>query len=243
MTSPDQHACGFLDHVPVPVRYENASTDPGNVAAKLSALIGRGAKVLDVGCGTGSISEVIQKMAGAVVLGVEPDKERAAAAAARGLCVFQGYLTESLLREQGPFDVVVFSDVLEHLANPAEVVALAKQGLAPGGSVVASVPNVAHWFIRTDLLRGRFDYRDCGLMDATHLRWFTRKTIVRFFENLGFRITALDCTVNAELPEFRERAPWRWLSHRGRRKVVGVLVRSFPELFGCQHVVRATLKG
>ncbi len=239
--TPDAHSSGFLDHAPNAGRYENPSTDPDNVAAKISSLVQKGAKVLDVGCGTGSVSEVIQKMAGAHLVGIEPDAERAAAASARGINAVQGFLSETFLKEHGPFDVIVFADVLEHLPNPAEMVLLAKKGLRPGGSIVASVPNVAHWFVRVDLLRGRFNYQDCGIMDATHLRWFTRKTIVEFFQRVGFSVTAMDCTVNIELGDYKHRAPWRWMKESRKRRLVGLLAKRFPALFGCQHIVRATL--
>src|SRR5579862_1741716 len=238
ISMPDESSRGFLGHAVEAGRYENASTDPGTVAAKISSLIKPNAKVLDVGCGTGSVSEVIQKMTGAQIIAIEPDVERAAAARSRGLNAFQGFLSEDFLEEHGPFDVIVFADVLEHLSNPAEMVSLARKGLAPNGSIVASVPNVAHWFVRVDLLRGRFDYRDCGIMDATHLRWFTRKTVVEFFERLGFRVTALDCTVNIELAEYRYRVPWRWFKESNRRRLVEMLTKRFPGLFGCQHIIR-----
>ncbi len=241
MSGSEENLHGFLERAPSAMRYENASLDPGNVAAKIAAMIDFDAKVLDVGCGTGSVSEVICTITGANLVGIEPNAERAAAARARGLRVYEGVLSESFLEAHGPFDAIVFADVLEHLADPAQTIALAKRGLAAGGAIVASVPNVAHWFVRWDLLRGRFDYQDSGIMDATHLRWFTRKTIVEFFERAGLRVTALDCTVNAELADYRRRAPWRWLERSRRRRVVGFLARHFPGLFGCQHVVRATL--
>jgi methionine biosynthesis protein MetW len=246
VSTPDNNLRGFLDQPAKALRYENSSDDSGNVAAKISCLIRRNSKVLDVGCGTGSVSEVIQRMTGARLVAIEPDRERAAAAVARGVKAYEGFLTAEFLREHGPFDYVVFADVLEHMPNPSELVLLAREGLVPGGAIVASVPNVAHWFVRTDLLRGRFEYRECGIMDATHLRWFTRKSIAQFFENLGFQVTALDCTVNAELPDYQGRAPWRWLTPGSRRKLVGFLARRIPNLFGCQFVISATpaaLKG
>lgn len=239
MISPDQHANGFLREAPAAERYENVSTDPGDVAAKLAALIPRGAKVLDVGCGTGSVSFAIRELSGAQLIGIEPDAQRVKIALDRGLNVFPGYLSAAFLHEHGPFDAIIFADVLEHLPNPAEIVLLAKQGLTPGGAIVASVPNIAHWFVRQNLLFGRFDYQDCGIMDATHLRWFTRKTLRGFFNNLGFAITRMDVTVNNDLPDYQHRAPWRWIKPRVRRKVVGGLVSGWPTLFGCQHIIRA----
>ena len=208
---------------------------------KLAHLIAPNSRVLDVGCGTGVITDTIRRQKSASIIGIEPDAERVQRALARGLDVHLGVLSPNFIRQHGPFDYIVFADVLEHLPNPAEIVAMARAGLKPGASVVASIPNVAHWFVRTDLLRGRFDYQDCGIMDATHLRWFTRRTIREFFERLGFQITALDCTMNISLPDYQRRYPWRKMSPAFRRKIVGKLAAWSPTLFGCQHIVRATL--
>jgi methionine biosynthesis protein MetW len=242
MSSPDQNSTGFLLTYPDPIRYENQSRDPGDVGMKLASLIAGNSRVLDVGCGTGSITELIGQETQARIVGIEPDAARAAIARSRGLEVFEGLLSENFLKEHEPFDTIVFADVLEHLPNPGALVLIAKKGLVPGGSIVASVPNIAHWFVRLDLLRGRFDYRDCGIMDATHLRWFTRDTLDRFFDILGFKITQHFYTVNTGMIEYRQSWPWAWLPLRARMSLVRLLVNRFPTLFGCQHVVRATPK-
>ncbi len=242
MSTPDNNARGFLAIPPEPRRYENSSNDPDDVAARIATLIKDGDRVLDVGCGTGSVSETILNRVSADLIGIEPDAERAAAARERGLDVYQGFLTEEFLAEHGPFHKILFADVLEHLPAPAEMVLLAKRGLAPSGAIVASVPNVAHWFVRADLVAGRFVYQDCGIMDATHLRWFTRRSIQEFFEHLGFRVTALDYTVNIDLPDYGRRRPWRWFSRPMRKKIVSKLAALRPEVFGCQHIVRAEIK-
>jgi methionine biosynthesis protein MetW len=239
--SPDDSAAGFLKAPPTALRYEHASVDPDDVGMKLARLITPNARVLDVGCGTGSLTELIRDQRAVTIVGVEPDEERAQRAAARGLTVHHGFLSDDVFSRHGPFDFIVFADVLEHLPNPAEIVCLAKRGLKPGGSLVVSVPNVAHWFVRLDLLMGRFTYQDCGIMDATHLRWFTRETIREFFEHLGFAITAMDYTVNIDLPEYGQRAPWRWMRLGIRRRLVRGLASLRPGLFGCQHIVRATI--
>lgn len=239
MASPDRNSLGFLPQGPNVLRYENRSTDPDDVAMKLASLVSQNGRVLDVGCGTGSVTEVIRTKTRAGVIGIEPDPERQAKAAARGLEVYCGFLTENFLLEHGPFQTIVFADVLEHLPNPGEILMVAQKGLAPGGTIVASVPNVAHLFVRMKLLCGRFDYRDCGIMDATHLRWFTRETLHRFFSNLGFFVTDHLYTVNTTMPGYSS-APFRWIPHR--RGVLKLLVRMFPDLWGCQHVVRARLQ-
>jgi SAM-dependent methyltransferase len=236
MASPDSNSIGFLRDNPNALRYENQSTDPDDVGPKLASLVSRTGRVLDVGCGTGSITEIIRFTSGTDVIGIEPDPARRAMALERGMNVYCELLSEEFLRKHGPFETIVFADVLEHLPNPGEVLLIAKQGLAPGGTIVASVPNVAHFFVRLNLLRGRFEYRDCGIMDATHLRWFTHKTLHRFFFNLGFAVTDHLYTVNSDMSEYRAR-PWRWLPCE--RRIIRTMVRVFPNLFGCQHVVRA----
>jgi methionine biosynthesis protein MetW len=241
MDSPDNHSLGLLESPPEALRYEHLSLDPDDVGMKLASLIAPNSRILDVGCGTGVVTEIIRNRTSATIMGVEPDAERVEHAIARGVDAHLGVVTLEFLHRYGPFDYIVFADVLEHLSNPAEIVTIAKAGLKPGGSIVASIPNVAHWFVRSDLLAGRFDYQDCGIMDATHLRWFTRRTIREFFERLGLQITALDHTVNIALPDYSRRAPWRWMSARFRRSLVGKLAAWHPSLFGCQHIVRATL--
>jgi methionine biosynthesis protein MetW len=239
--SPDQYSTGFIKTAAKSLRYDYMSLDPDDVAMILSSLIKPESKVLDVGCGTGVVTEIIRNQTSAVITGIEPDEDRVRLAAERGLNVYPGYLTSDFIKEHGPYDFIVFADVLEHISNPAEIVIMAKEGLKPGGSILASVPNVAHWFVRMDLLFGYFDYQDCGIMDATHLRWFTRKTIREFFELLGFEITALKYSVNIALPDYYKRIPWRWMPLSFRRRFAGILATLWPGLFGCQFVVRANL--
>lgn len=236
MTSPDRNSIGFLRDNANALRYEWQSTDSEDVGPKLASLVSRTGRVLDVGCGTGSVTEIIKARTRAEVVGIEPDPTRAAAAVEKGLNVYCGFLTQEFLHEHGPFQTILFADVLEHLPSPGEMLLLAKDGLAPGGAIVASVPNVAHLFVRMRLLCGRFDYRDCGIMDATHLRWFTKESLHSFFSNLGFTVTDHLYTVNSDMPEYGKR-PFRWLPYRMR--VIRTMVRVFPKLFGCQHVVRA----
>jgi O-antigen biosynthesis protein len=83
------------------------------------------------------------------------------------------------------FDVVIFGDVLEHLRRPLDVLRMARPLLAPGGFVVASIPNIAHGAVRLALLEGRFDYRPLGLLDDTHIRFFTRESVEALFRDAG----------------------------------------------------------
>ena len=106
--------------------------------------------------------------------------------------MFVGSVDDAAVRERlspDGYDVVLFLDVLEHLAHPEEVLIAARGWLRPRGIVLCSIPNVAHWRVRLSLLRGRFDYEDVGLLDRTHLRWYTRRTARELVAGAGYQIT------------------------------------------------------
>lgn len=208
----------------------------------IAAMVQSGARVLDIGCGTGAISKFLMDTRGVQLQGIEPDPQRVALAKARGVNVTQGFFDEKSIESLGKFDVVVFADVLEHLPDPSAALQLARNVLKPDGVVVASIPNIAHWSVRLDLLCGRFDYQPYGIMDATHLRWFTEKSVRALFNMSGYQVEDIRHTAGVLLPAYND-FPWRYFRPRRYRKpVVRFLARKLPRLFGCQHVVRATLK-
>jgi predicted TPR repeat methyltransferase len=86
---------------------------------------------------------------------------------------------------------IVLADIIEHLRNSSDLLRLVKDSLAPDGRVFISVPNIANVTVRLGLLFGVFEYRDRGILDYTHLRFFTMRTIKRDIENAGFRILAI----------------------------------------------------
>ena len=136
-----------------------------------------------------------------------------------------------------PFDDVVCADVLEHLPDPSAVLQRVRGWIAPGGRLYVSLPNVANAAVRLSLLAGRFEYADAGILDRTHLRFFTRRTARRLVEEAGFRIGGVRPTpIPAELavPLLR-RPPLRWLS----RAFFAAAARAWPTLFGYQFVIEA----
>lgn len=150
-------------------------------------LVGGNKRVLDVGCATGYLARALISR-GCTVSGFEADP--AAAEEARPLLdkLVVGDVEEVDLAAAfgaGNFDVVVFGDVLEHLRDPLTVLRRATRLLAPGGTVVASIPNVAHGSVRLALLHGRFDYQPLGLLDFSHLRFFTKASIETLFADAG----------------------------------------------------------
>ncbi len=235
--SPDAGAGGFLTIAPDPYRYDgNHELDPWEVSGMIAELVPIGSRVLDVGCGTGALSVVLRDERQATVVGIEPDVSRAARAAERGIDVHVGVLTPALRAVVGTFDVAIYADVLEHLPDPLGELVKVAPFLRPEGVVVVSVPNVAHWSVRLDLLRGRFRYARFGIMDATHLRWFTEETIRQVMDQAGLDVVRVQQTAGTMLLCYREtrlaKIPERW-----RSRVVRRLSRVFPRLFGCQHIV------
>jgi methionine biosynthesis protein MetW len=242
-TSPDQHAKGFAAAAVDPLRYEGHTSDPDEAAGMIANLLPQNKRVLDVGCGTGSMSKLLVDLRGVQLVGIEPDLDRVRKAQARGLDVRHGILDDATAKDLGQFDAVVFADVLEHLPDPWTVLNLAQRVLAPDGVVIASVPNIAHWSVRWELLWGRFDYQSCGIMDATHLRWFTERSLRNLFESAGYRVDRLQQTAGTASSVYHEYLLWRWFRpRRWQRPLIHGLTKTFPRLFGYQHVVRAARK-
>jgi methionine biosynthesis protein MetW len=221
-----------------PLRYGRVVEWPLESPQVIRALMPRDADVLDVGVGIGDLTEFTNRGKGNTVLCIEPDPDRAAEAVSKGLNVHSGFLDGDFVARQQRFDAILFADVLEHMVDPAQALDLAKRCLKPGGVIIASVPNVAHWSVRLSLLFGRFDYADTGIMDATHLRWFTRKTLRKLFSNQGFKILEEKRTAGFILAAYR---PARILPSPIRLIVLSPFLRLFPGLFACQFVIKAQI--
>lgn len=147
--------------------------------------------VLDLGCWTGRLGEKLKKEKGCYIAGVDIDKTALRIAAGRLDFVyrvdldFPGSVKKKIQRK---FDYIVLTDVLEHLKEPEKLLKMTKRFLAKDGLLIASVPNVANWSVRLSLLIGRFDYEETGILDKTHLRFFTQKTARKMFDTSGYTI-------------------------------------------------------
>jgi 2-polyprenyl-3-methyl-5-hydroxy-6-metoxy-1,4-benzoquinol methylase len=151
--------------------------------------------VLDVGCSRGATAAALRGRGVRWIAGIEPDAEDAAAAAAVYDEVLCARLETVAADFRGRFDAVLFGDVLEHLEDPSDALARVLPWLAPGGALIASVPNLGHWAIVDDLIRGRFDYVPYSLLSGTHVRFFTRRTLVDLFEASGYLVRSIDTVV------------------------------------------------
>lgn len=151
---------------------------------------GAGLTALEIGCGHGATGAyALSTGACASYTGVEIAEQAAARARDVLTEVVVGNVEEVVLPfAPESFDVLILSEVLEHLVDPWVVVQRLAPLMRPGARVFASSPNVAHKDIVKQLLRGRWDLADMGAMDRTHLRWFTPATYTEMFETAGFTI-------------------------------------------------------
>jgi 2-polyprenyl-3-methyl-5-hydroxy-6-metoxy-1,4-benzoquinol methylase len=147
--------------------------------------------ILDVGCGAGALGAGIKRRQPARVVGVEYVAEQAECARAVLDTVHVGDVAAiELPYAPGSFDCLIYCDVLEHLVDPWATLARHRPLLAPGGTLLVSLPNVQFIGVITGLLRGRWEYRQRGIMDRTHLRFFTRRSAAAMIAGAGYMLTA-----------------------------------------------------
>jgi 2-polyprenyl-3-methyl-5-hydroxy-6-metoxy-1,4-benzoquinol methylase len=142
--------------------------------------------VLSVGCADG-ITEAELVKEGIKVVGVELNHESAIAARQKGLIVLEGDATDIDVTEVSDcYDCLIYADILEHLSDPLSVLKRHIAALNSNGIVIVSVPNFRHYSVFWQLfVRGQVEYEDAGILDHTHLRITTRKTVLRWFEETG----------------------------------------------------------
>jgi 2-polyprenyl-3-methyl-5-hydroxy-6-metoxy-1,4-benzoquinol methylase len=154
-------------------------------------------RILDVGCGTGTFGNLIKQTRKIEVWGVEPVGSAAAKASTKLDHVINGPFDSQIELPAGAFDCVVFNDVLEHMVAPEQALRYAKSLLSPEGVIVASIPNIQYLPILWQLLfHARWEYTDAGVLDKTHLRFFTKSSIVRMFQSEGYSLQSI-CGINA----------------------------------------------
>lgn len=178
-------------------RVDIEPSNPNDSHFQVVELVGSGHDVLDVGCADGDVGRLLQET-GNRVSGLDRDAEAAEKARADLERVVVADLdTSSLLDhfEAASFDVVVLADVLEHLREPERALREATELLREGGRLVLSVPNVAHGALRLALLQGRWTYTAAGLLDRTHLHFFTRTSLLQLLEGVGLAVDDLRATV------------------------------------------------
>jgi 2-polyprenyl-3-methyl-5-hydroxy-6-metoxy-1,4-benzoquinol methylase len=177
--------------------------------------------VLDFGCAGGYFGRALmEERSGIVVDGVEINASAAAEAAEAYRAVVVGQFPE--VAPPGQYDVIVCNDVLEHLVDPWSTVDALRAHLAPDGILLASIPNMRYWGALGPLLRGRWDYRDDGVLDRTHLRWFTKATMRELFESTGYTVDDVHRITGRPMNR-----KWKLASFVARRFVDDVLTMQY----------------
>jgi len=190
-------------------------------------------RVLDLGCSAGLLAEQI-RASGHTVVGV--DAIELPGVRDRTDDFFLADLEKPLAPEIGlGFDVVIAGDIIEHLARPGEALKEMRRVLRPGGQLILSVPNFGHWYPRFRVAFGLFGYDRRGVLDNTHLRFFTRSTLRRTVKRAGFDV----------LQEAATGLPLGSIGASGGlggllRRIDDLLVRARPTLFGYQNLLRLT---
>ncbi|MGZ6496916.1 MAG: class I SAM-dependent methyltransferase [Actinomycetota bacterium] len=148
-------------------------------------------RLLSVGCAAGIDAPSLRARGITELHGIEPDPGAASQAQTAYDRVFCGPV-EEWNWDGEPYDIVVFADVLEHLVAPDSVLRSGRDWLRPNGQLLISIPNVRHLSIFWELfVRGEWNYRESGILDSTHLRFFTRRSFIRLLSQTGFQPTAM----------------------------------------------------
>lgn len=219
--------------------YDIDQLDPHWADAQMAGMIGSGKKVLEIGCATGYVGKYLKEKRQCRVSGVELNPDAAAMARQHYEKVVIGDAAALQIYDQfsEKFDVILCSNVLEHLTDPAATLARLKKLLAPDGYFVIALPNIAHWSIRLKLLFGNFNYTEGGgILDNTHLKFFTLKTAEQLLKNAGLKIERWSFDWDNGIPKFNGlllRVP----------AVGPAVLKCFyslrPSLFGFQFIFKA----
>ncbi|HEX3567663.1 MAG TPA: methyltransferase domain-containing protein, partial [Acidimicrobiales bacterium] len=187
-----------------------------------------GDRIFEGGVSTGYLSAAFVA-ADRIVDGAEVDPDTAAAA--RGVCdrIFVGDLEQLDLGQLAPsYQALVFGDTLEHLRDPPALLRRLRAVLDDDGVLVVSIPNVANWAVRLGLLFGRFAYTERGILDRTHLRFYTRRSAIEMLASAGFRATKVVAAV-----------PVPWVSSVGLSRVAHRIGNLRPSLFAYTFIITA----
>ena len=149
-------------------------------------------RIVDVGCMQGSLAKVYRaNRPDTEVIGIDIDANYAAVAAehcTEAIAADIELMPDDEFEKLSPSDCWVFGDCLEHLRDPWRMLERVRATIDAQGCTLVCLPNAQHWSVQWRLASGNFRYEDSGLMDRTHIRWFTRTTMLELFSSTGWRI-------------------------------------------------------
>ena len=176
---------------------------------KMFRQIPDGSKVLEIGCADGRLANILTIKKKCRVYCVE--KDRAMAAIGKSKCEEMLNIdieNKELPYEAGDFDCIVLGNVLEHMREPAKILAGIKKYLSEDGFLIYSVPNIVNWHSRLTILSGKFEYAESGVFDKTHLRFYNLNSAKQLAQDAGYRIVWLDVTPSIYF--YKERLNFLW---------------------------------
>ncbi len=175
------------------IKYDNKNFDPEkldkeNIDRMAIDQVPFGSSVLEIGCATGFMGEYLIKKKNCRITGVEMRQDEAKIAGKRLNKVIIGDIedNETFYNIKEKFDVVLATSLIEHLRYPEVFLKRIRKILVPNGLIIMTTPNIAHWSVRLSLLRGKFEYSKYGILDETHLHFYTLKTFNSLFLKNGF---------------------------------------------------------
>jgi methionine biosynthesis protein MetW len=185
-----------------PEGYKAGEGYPWSSDTQLLSWIPASSRVLELGCATGYMGRHLKETKNCRVTGVEGDLTSVNQAKGSYEKLVHADLDkpDALSSVEGPFDVILCAAILEHLKNPDQLLTVLREKLSPSGSLIVSLPNVAHWSVRWQLLTGRFTYTPYGLLDTTHVRFFTYSSAQDLIRNAGFTIERVAIDPDAGIP-------------------------------------------
>lgn len=195
--------------------------------------------ILDVGCAQGTLGQLLRG-SGLEIDGIEPNTEWAEQAS-QHYSVVQAAGIEQVLLPASHYDVIVCADVLEHVPNPLDALGKLRRAARDDALFIVSLPNVSHIAVRVLMLAGRFPQMERGILDRTHLHFYTRDTSESMLAAAGLRIERVLAT-GVPLEEIWPSGPER-RSYRAAKWLQGRLVSTYPRLFGFQWIYTATGTG
>ncbi len=211
--------------------------DPKSSHQQISSFVRRArrAPILDVGAAQGFLGQLLRG-SGLEIDGVEPDTECADCAQPFYRHIFRSPIEETAL-PSATYQTIVCGDVLEHLLDPTQVLRDLRRAAPPGATFIVSLPNVAHLAVRLMLLGGFFPHMERGILDRTHLHFYTLDTARKMLEDAGLQVvraTPTGIPLDEVFPQLQSRAVFGILM-----KAQHVLLKIAPRVFGFQWVLIA----
>jgi methionine biosynthesis protein MetW len=184
---------------------------------KIFEQVPSGSKVLEIGCGSGRLANLLSMRKNCRVYCVEKDAVMAGIAKTKCIKMLNTDIeTKELSYESGAFDCIILANVLEHMKEPSRILANLKKYLSDKGFLIYSVPNIVNWHSRMTIFFGKFEYAENGVFDKTHLRFYNLNSAKKLATDAGYKITWLDVTPSIYL--FKENLNFLWYALAKLRK-------------------------